>query len=285
MGTVVEMNSSTEDNKKPRVRKILVGTGEDNFEAAERIFATQKEVVPFDSIDEINAVVTYLLENSKFRDACLFVLGCNSTLRIGDILKFRWRNILNEDGEVKDAAAIVEDKNQNPKRIYTNDAVRAAVQLYVAHLDREPEISAFMFMSEGRRKRAGEIKWRSDAHGDPHIGPKPITEQLVSKMIRDTTRVLGLSSETRRFSTHSMRKTGARCAVGDLKGRDLPEELSKYNAGLERVRDFMGHKDVSTTRKYIRSDEKYNEKTYKWMNLGLEAIQEYIKAHDKTVVS
>lgn len=283
MGTVVALNPGEEGNKKPRKRKILVGAGEDNFEAAERIFASKKEVVPFNSIAEVNAVVAYLLERGKFRDACLFVLGCNSTLRIGDLLKFRWRNIIEEDGAVKDTAAIVEEKNQNPKRIYTNDAVKAIVQLYISHLNRDLDMDDFVFVSEGRRKRAGKIECRSDAYNDPHIGNKPITEQLVSGMIRNVTQALGLSSETRKFSTHSMRKTGARCAVGDLEGREIPEELSKYNADLERVRDFMGHKDVSTTRKYIRSDEKYNEKTYKWMNLGLEAIQKYINTHDETV--
>lgn len=279
MGTVMAIPSGAEDNKKRKNRKMLVLTGEDNYEAADRIFASKKEVVPFDSIDEVNAVVGYLFEKKKFRDACLFVLGCNSTLRIGDLLQFRWRNIIDNSGEVKDVISIVEKKNQNPKRIYVNDAVKESVRLYIAYLDRELDMNAFVFVSEGRRKRAGKIECRSDAYNDPHIGPKPITEQLVSKMIRDATHELGLSSETRRFSTHSMRKTGARCAVGDLDGRDLPEELSKYNADLERVRDFMGHRDVSTTRKYIRSDEKYNEKTYQWMNLGLEAIQEYIKTN------
>lgn len=285
MGVTMAIPSGAENDKKRRTRKMLVLAGEDNYEAADRIFSSKKEVVPFDSIDEVNAVVTYLLEKEKFRDACLFVLGCNSTLRIGDLLQFRWRNIIEDSGEVKDVVSIVERKNQNPKRIYINDAVKEAVRLYSTRLSRELDMNAFVFTSEGRRKRAGKIECRSDTYNDPHIGPKPITEQLVSKMIRDTTLALGLSSETRRFSTHSMRKTGARCAVGDLEGRDLPEELSKYNAGLERVRDFMGHKDVSTTRRYIRSDEKYNEKTYKWMNLGLEAIREYAETHSETVVS
>ena len=198
-------------------------------------------------------------------------------MRIGDILRFRWRNILDENGTVKDSVELVETKNQNLKRIYINNAIKAAVMLYMSYLGHSLDMDAFMFVSEGRRKRTGKIECRSDAYNDPHIGTKPLTEQLVSGMIRNVTKELELSSETRRFSTHSMRKTGARCAVGDLDGRKLPDELSKYNAGLERVRDFMGHKDVSTTRKYICSDEKYNEKTFKWMNLGLEAIQEYVR--------
>lgn len=273
MSVAIAVNETVE--KQKRERKPLIKPGEDNFEAAERILSNKKSVVPFDSISEVNAVVTYLLQHNKFRDACLFVFGCNSTLRIGDILRCRWRNTITEDGSIKDTIAILENKNQNPKLIYTNDAVRGIIEIYLSYLNYEVDMNQFVFISEGNRKRFGLIKDKSVKYNDPDFGIKPLTEQLVSGMIRKVTKELGLYSDKRRFSTHSMRKTGARCAAGDLEGRDLPDEFQRDNANIERVRGFLGHKNVSTTRRYIGSDEKYNEKTYRWMNLGLEAIQKF----------
>ena len=238
----------------------------DSFAKAEELASHSKKVLPFDSIDEVNAVVKELAKHS-YRDVCLFVMGCNTQLRISDILDFKWKDILNDDGTVKAEVRKIEKKNKNPKHIYINDAIKLAVGLYKNSLS-SINMSDYLFVSRGNRRNLVAVA----RDGDIVLHSRPLSEQLVSGIIRNATKRIGIWSPTRKFSTHSMRKTGARAAAGYLTGRALPDEIAIEAASIERVRGMLGHSNANITAKYIDLQDKFDRTVYLWMNLGLEAL-------------
>lgn len=254
-------------------------------EAREKLEAGGK-VQSFDGIEEINQMVGYYLKHRRFRDACLFVLGCNTSFRISDLREFRWRELLNVDMSVKEENVKIERKNQHLKHIYVNDAIKEAVLLYARNLNRPFDINEYMFVSEGHRapmtpkldSKTGEPL--VDQNGNALMERKPITPQLASGIIRGAAKKLGLYTPTRKISTQSMRQTAADTVDDLMDGRRIPEDLAHRHSDAERSRAYLGHAKASTTSQhYLNTERKVNKKLALWMNLGLEAIQEYIKTH------
>ena len=253
----------------------------DRYAQGREELAKKKKVLPFRSTDEVNQVVSYLLSKGKYRDACLFVMGCNFGLRIDDLLHIRWRDLLLGDGTIRPTVELVEKKNKNQKRIFVNEAVCEAVKLYIEHLPHELDLDGYVFVSEGRRKRSRAIATKD---GNIEVEELPLTEQLVSGMIRAATADIGLTFGGRRFSTHSMRKTCFRAAYGAVEGVKLPPVTEVSAMRLSYVRKLAGHSKDSITMDYIDFEDLFDEGTYLALNLGLEAIRKYIKTHDETVV-
>ncbi|OUN23592.1 hypothetical protein B5G34_00385 [Flavonifractor sp. An82] len=265
MNAVIDFEDYTKKGFTTYIKCDTLDT-EDTFQVAELIEKRSKKVLPFDSEDEVNMVVTELA-NKSMRDMCLFVMGCNTQLRIGDLLEFRWKDVLDQNGNIKDEISKIEKKNRNLRHIYVNDAIKLAISLYrdsigdVCYMD-------YMFTSQGPRKRFQT----AISDGNIVLRSQPITEQLVSGAIRSATKRVGLWRENRRFSTHSMRKTGARAAAGYLTGRPLPDSLKMEAASIERVRGMLGHSNPSITARYIDLQDKFDKTVYLWMNLGIEAL-------------
>lgn len=241
---------------------------EDRFALAEELEKASKTVHPLASEDEVNMVVMELAKKSM-RDVCLFVLGCNTQLRISDILHFRWGKILDRStGAIKDEFSIVERKNKKPKHVYVNDAIKIAVRLY---LDSIPPVDYddYMFVSYGPNSKTYTVV----EDGCIVRRRRPVTEQFVGCMIRNATKSAGIWKESRKFGTHTMRKTGARAAFGALGGRKLPKSIQCMGTQLEYVRDMMGHSNSRVTAKYIDLKDLFDRKMYLWMNLGIEALK------------
>ena len=293
MGEVVRVYSvpEVEDNivlfpgaKKSSKKRLE--PWQDAFAEAREMLEAGGKVQSFDGIEEINLMVSYYLEHKRFRDACLFVLGCNTSFRISDLREFRWRELLNEDMSVKEGNAKIERKNQHLKHIYVNDAIKEVVLLYAKNLKRPFDINEYMFVSEGHRaplipkldSKTGEALL--DSEGNVLMERKPITTQLASGVIRGPAKELGLYTPDRKISTQSMRQTAADTVEDLIDGRQLPENLAHKHSGSDRAKAYLGHAKASTTSNhYINTERKVNKKLAMWMNLGLEAILEFKEAH------
>ena len=57
-----------------------------------------KVVEPIRNKDHIAAIKASLLEQGEYRNHCLFVFGINIGLRIGDLERLMWTDVLHEDG-------------------------------------------------------------------------------------------------------------------------------------------------------------------------------------------
>ena len=269
---IVRLFDEVEEEQKENVPLV------DRFAQGREELAKKKKVLPFRSTGEVNLVTSYLLSKGKYRDTCLFVMGCNFGLRIDDLLHIRWRDLVDSADTIRPTVELVEQKNKNQKRIFVNQAARAAVSLYVSSLSHELNHDSYIFVSEGHRKRTRAV---ASADGNIELEEQPLTEQLVSGMIRKATNAVGLTVGGRRFSTHSMRKTCFRAAYGAVEGVKLPPVTEVSAMRLSYVRKLAGHSKDSITMDYIDFEDLFDEGTYLALNLGLEAIQEYIKTHDK----
>ena len=269
MSNVVRLKDGVTYNFPLPKKQSIIKEEEDTFLAAEEAVSKSSKVLPFDNINEVNLVVKELASKS-YRDMCLFVLGCNTQLRISDILDFRWKDIFDfHTNQVKDEFVKKEKKTGKIRHIYVNDAVKMAVQIYMKSQTQIIQTD-YMFVSHSNHRKT---KTKA-CDGHIVLQSMPMSEQSVSRIIRSATKNVGLWKSNRRFSTHSMRKTGVRAAAGFLDGRNLPDEILKEAASLERVRAMVGHSSTEVTARYIDLPDKFNKTVFLWMNLGIEALSE-----------
>ena len=265
-------------NERPKVsrKQYILKPGEDPFEAADKIAEQQKKVDSFDSVDEVNKMVAYFLERKRFRDACLLVLGCNTGFRISDLLDFRWNSILSPDGHIRESRRKVERKTGKPREFYCNQAICEALKLYKNDLmKRRPFcLSEPLFISEG--PRVGYI----DQDSIRHSTPQAINKRSAARIIREAAKELNLYRPDRRISTHSMRQTFADEPQDLVEGIDMPLEFRMLNSNIGVSSLMLNHAKIQTTADHYSSRQrKIGKKLANWMNLGLEAIQEYKLKH------
>lgn len=68
---------------------------------------------PIKSLDDIQHISQYLIDNGRYRDNLLFVAGINLGLRCGDLLQLKVGHLLTEDGTAyRDKIVIREQKTK-----------------------------------------------------------------------------------------------------------------------------------------------------------------------------
>ncbi len=87
---------------------------------------------PIRRIEDIKNLKNYYLERGEYRNYLLVVLGLNTALRVCDILKLKWLDIILGGGKkFKKHIVLVEKKTGKITEIYINKAVKEAVELYI----------------------------------------------------------------------------------------------------------------------------------------------------------
>ncbi len=115
---------------------------------------------------------------------------------------------------------------------------------------------------------------RERRHSDIPVGLSP---ESICEIIQKKAKKLGLyDTEGRRISAHTMRKTFATAIKGLLAGRSIPKSLYDNTVPMDIVAKMMNHSSVTTTDHYIE-DDLLVERLYLFVNLGLEAIEEFEK--------
>jgi len=136
-------------------------------------------VNPIKSEEKIDAMITKMVEDGKYREALLFVIGINSGLRISDILRLKWKDLKS------DYLITKEQKTGKTKRSPWNRAVKNFVNEYFDPTKHDDE--EFVFRSESNRAK-GKI-W---------------SRQYVWKVLNEYARAVGI---TEPIGTHTLRKT------------------------------------------------------------------------------
>lgn len=258
-------------------RKKLVYPWEDAFEAAEAMKEIQKGVMAFRSLSDIDKVVAYLLSTGNMRNVCLFVMGCNFGFRISDLMEFTWQRVLNHDGSVKKSTYKIERKNQHSRTVHINDAARTAISLYYQSFSEPPDPECAMFSSQGKRKR-NCVRSAEDDDGVIHMWTETqLTKQMAAKIIREAADAAGVVQEGDRYSTHSLRKTCFTAAAGLYEGIEFPHDPTSNALRFAFVQSLAGHKNMSTTMRYLNFDAIFTEETYMALNLGLTPLRKYEK--------
>lgn len=76
------------------------------------------------------SVLTYLQGKGKARDVALWAVGIGTGLRISDILKLRWKDVLTAEGEIAETITIQEGKTNQQRILHLIPLIRDALEAY-----------------------------------------------------------------------------------------------------------------------------------------------------------
>ena len=249
----------------------------DSSAAAQGRVAKKKEVLAYRSVEEIDLMVTYFLERKRFRDALIFVMQCNTGLRISDVLLRKWRDIFKENGEARNKNVAEIKKTGKDQTYYINQAVVAAANLYKANMKRKYNPEDYIFVSEAYHvSHTSPVDRTKDTRERVvYLQTQPLHVATVSRTMTQAAKEVGLSGEGRRLSTHSCRKMFADAHYKKVvKGFDVEDDLQDEMSCIYFAQNALGHSKAFTTMRHYLTDE-VEEKLVMRMNFGLAAINAY----------
>lgn len=200
---------------------------------------------PIKSLEDIDRISTYLIEQGRWRDNMLFICGINFGLRISDLLRLRFCNLIDDGMAFKDEFPILEKKTRNTRKVRANrylsinDAVVDAVTLYLEHVP--SKLDDFMFRSESPNGRTKNVA---------------MSRMAVHNVLEGIQRDLGIDAH---LSSHSLRKTFGFHQMA-MSGND-PRKL----VILQRM---FGHSSLMQTMEYIGITDEEISDAYMNLNLG-----------------
>ena len=84
---------------------------------------------PIRKKNEIDIMKQYYLENQRYRDYALFVLGINTALRISDLLCIKWQDVYDLDKHMYHShITIIEHKTGKQACVFINRQCRQALE-------------------------------------------------------------------------------------------------------------------------------------------------------------
>lgn len=173
--------------------------------------------------NEAMQVIDRMAADGKHRDALLIACGCYLGLRVSDLLRLRWEDLLTDELVLK------EQKTGKSRTL----RVAASLQKFAASCRRalgSPAAEGFVFVPEGK--------------------DTPLTRQAVDKMLKHAKLKYHIRS-AKVFSSHSLRKTfGRRVWLQEC-------EQGRGDQALLLLAEVFGHSSIAITKRYlgIRQDE------------------------------
>ncbi|BFK46574.1 tyrosine-type recombinase/integrase [Alistipes sp. i18-0019-D1] len=168
---------------------------------------------PLESSDYY-ALIEHLERDGKYRWALFCVIACTMGLRVSDVKRLTWEDLL--AGNLHFVDEIKTGKN---RRVKINDSVR---RKYLEYYDRmgRPPLEQLVFFS----KRTG----------------RAYTTQNINQHLRNFRQKYLLP--VTHFSSHSLRKT---------LGKKIYEDHGRSEFGLMLVNKTFNHRDIQTSERYI----------------------------------
>lgn len=220
----------------------------------------EHDAEPIKQIEDIERIVSFLLNEKRYRDYLLFVTGINLGLRISDLRILRFGDIITDDFQFRETIPVLERKTRNTRKqnrnrhVTINRAVQEAVTTYLTHTP-NTSLSDYMFTSQSNR--GGNLN-------------KPLTLQSVHRIMKDIAKNTNI---TTRVSTHTLRKTF--CYWMMVEGGNDPRRLML-------LQKMLGHSTPSQTLTYIGITADEAAEAYASLNLGvskskLETLHKLVK--------
>lgn len=249
MSNVIEVNFGNEINMDAihqYNRKLKAGLIAPAIEDVNVELAPEHTSEPIKNMDDIMRISKYLIDNKRYRDNMLFIVGINFGLRVSDLRMLRFSNLINNNCTFKDSFPVFEQKTRNTRKhkknryITINTAVIEAVTLYLENTP-NVKLSDYLFRSESNR--GGNTN-------------EPIHRNSVDRILKGVADDLDLSIK---MSTHTLRKTWAYHQMV-MSNND--------NRKLLLLSKMMGHSSVTITLDYIGITNEEIEEAYRNLNLG-----------------
>lgn len=243
------INSKILENSRESILKecLKPASGDVEFELAE-----DHTPEPIKSLGDINRISEYLISNKRYRDNMLFIVGINFGLRISDLLRLRFTNLIDDNFKFRTTFPILEQKTKNTRKvrknryITINEAVMDAVTLYIQNND-GCKLDDYMF--------------RSESNNGSNIN-EPLSRMAVHRILKEISETLSLNIK---ISSHTLRKTFAYHQM--VMSNNDPRKLLL----LQKI---LGHSSISITLDYIGIT--YDEIQEAYLNLNLGSNKNYL---------
>lgn len=197
---------------------------------------------PIKSLEDIQYISQYLIQNGRYRDNLLFVAGINFGLRCGDLLQLKVGHLLTEDGTAyRDKIVIREQKTKKIREAYLNDAICDAADLYFGAAG-TVDLNDYLFKSQCNRVKSKGA---------------PMTVRSVERLLKTIiNEECGLDVHA---STHTLRKTFSYHILMNAPDR---------TRAVEFLMKILGHSSPSVTLAYAGITKDEIEQSYKNLNLA-----------------
>ena len=231
---------------KQSARKLETGLIQKSNEKFTYDTVPDKAADPIKSVDDIERITKFLVQEGRYRDNMMFIVGINFGLRVGDLMSLRFANIIDENFTFRETFAVFEQKTRNTRKkkknryITINKAVMDAVTLYLSHT---PNVSLSDYMFRCQSNRGKNVN-------------KPLSTMSVDRILKGIANDLGL---TMKMSSHSLRKTFCYHQML-VSGNDVRK--------LYLLQKMLGHASIGQTLDYIGITKEEMQEAYLSLNLG-----------------
>lgn len=208
--------------------------------------APEHAAEPIKNMEDIFRISNYLIQNGRFRDNMLFIVGINFGLRVSDLRVLRFCNIINDNLTFKEKFPVFEQKTRNTRKrkrnryITINHAVIEAVTLF---LENTPGVSLSDYMFCNTAHNGGDKK-------------EPLTARSINRILNKLANDLDLNVK---MSTHTLRKTFCYHQM----------VMSNHDSRkLLLLQKMLGHSSPAQTLDYIGITSEEIDEAYRQLNLG-----------------
>ena len=189
------------------------------------------DVQPIRDKGKIKQIKARMISTGAYRDYLIFTLGINSGLRISDILKLKFGDILEANNKIIKVISIREKKTQKRKSFPINNRIKEAINFYLDNLSFKYKLDQLLFCSE--------------------YNNKAITRGTAYRIIKKWARGAGIQYT---IGTHTLRKTfGYHCY--------------KKGVDLTLIVKLLNHSSESQTLNYIGITKDDMDGVYTNLNL------------------
>lgn len=197
---------------------------------------------PLKDLNDILAVRDYLVNECRYRDNLLFIMGINLGLRCGDLLKLKVGHLLEEGGTAyREKIVITEQKTGKIREAYLNDAICDAADLYFSSCG-VVDLNDYLFKSNCNRVKST---------GSPMTVRS--VERILKEVINDA---CGINIHA---GTHTLRKTFSYHILMNAPDR---------SRAIEFLMKILGHSSPSVTLAYAGITSEEIKESYQSLNLG-----------------
>ena len=171
------------------------------------------------------------LKGRSLRDHALFVVGINVALRISDLLKLTWNDILDMNRKNFKSIRLVEGKTHKKREIRLNKASQKALRGFLDSLDTY-DMDDYVFQSREGVNR-------------------PLTRQQSLNILKDSAKAVGIKDNV---GTHTSRKTWGYHAW-----------KNGFNPAL--IMETLNHSNLSMTKRYLGINQDEINNLYRNLNI------------------
>lgn len=255
MGDIIRFSSpSLRDNNQSIIdsghidqmrRRLSEGMILPPTEEVTSLLADEHASEPIKDLAEIERISQYLIDQKRYRDNMLFIVGINFGLRVSDLLQLRFSHLINDDLTFKLTFPILEKKTSKTRKVAKNRYITI----------NEAVIEAAILYLENNRCHLSDYMFRCEGNRGINSG-KPMTRGSVDRILKEIANTLHIESKV---ATHTLRKTFGYHQM--VMGGNDPRKLLL----LQKI---FGHSSAMQTLEYIGITQEEIEDAYLGLNLG-----------------